>query len=93
MSSRVKSKMDGARLSDMSALLDHHLYLAHHRANCDAALFFGPVKEQLWVVVDVEYRQPGVHWAERSRVPAFVAEQGCSLHIGTGVVAEALVHI
>ena len=53
----------------------------------------------MWVVADVEYRQPafarqrvlelmeqcvaqpeaGVHWAERSRVPAFIAEQRCSV--------------
>ena len=43
-------------LSDMSALLAHHLHFAHRCANSYAALFFGLVKEQLWVVDDVEYR-------------------------------------
>ena len=44
----------------MTALLDQHQDFAIRCSNSDLLMFFGPVKELLWVVVDREYRRPPV---------------------------------
>ena len=44
----------------MTALLDQHQDFAIRCSNSDPLMFFGPVKELLWVVVDREYRRPPV---------------------------------
>ena len=46
----------------MTALLDQHQDFAIRCSTCnsDPLMFFGPVKELLWVVVDREYRRPPV---------------------------------
>ena len=45
----------------MTALVLHqHSEFASRCANTDRSFFFGPAKEQLWYVVDWEYRRPAL---------------------------------
>ena len=44
--------------AEVVALLDHNQDFAWRCCNTDPAFFFGPQKEILWEVVDLEYRRP-----------------------------------
>ena len=46
--------------AEMTALVHQHPEFASRCANTDRSFFFGPAKEQLWYVVDWEYRRPAL---------------------------------
>ena len=46
--------------AEMTALVHQHPEFASRCANTDQSFFFGPAKEQLWYVVDWEYRRPAL---------------------------------